>query len=83
MKMNITLSADEQLIRKSREYAAKHHTTLNNLIREYLKKLTVGTDSTTSPAEEFSCMAEQFAGESPVGYRFNREELYNRDQPHE
>ena len=37
--MNITLSADKRLIEKCRDFAKKHNTTLNNLIREYLKRI--------------------------------------------
>jgi len=35
--MNITLSASEKLIEKSREYARRHNTSLNNLIRVFEK----------------------------------------------
>lgn len=41
---NITLSIHEDLLMKSREYALKHGTSLNNLIRRLLKT-TVMTDS--------------------------------------
>ena len=34
---NITLSADENLIASARAYAQAHGTTLNDLIRDYLK----------------------------------------------
>ncbi len=77
--MNITLSADEKLIKKSREYAERHHTTLNNLIREYLQKISVGNgDGELSISEEFARTATLYAGESEPGYHFNREELHKR-----
>jgi NRPS condensation-like uncharacterized protein len=37
---NITLSADEKLIASARTYAQAHGTTLNDLIRDYLKVVT-------------------------------------------
>ena len=37
MLKNITLSADEELIRKAREKAQREHTTLNASFREWLK----------------------------------------------
>ena len=41
---NITLSADEKLIASARAYAQAHGTTLNELIREYLKVVTSQRD---------------------------------------
>jgi hypothetical protein len=38
MLKNITLSADEELIRKAREKAQKEHTTLNASFRQWLKQ---------------------------------------------
>ncbi|MBK6389847.1 MAG: hypothetical protein IPF70_04605 [Saprospiraceae bacterium] len=40
MTKNITLTADEALIRKAREKAFKEHTTLNNEFRLWLEKYT-------------------------------------------
>jgi uncharacterized protein DUF6364 len=77
--MNITLSADEKLIEKSREYARRHNTSLNNLIREYLKKLSDSNiDDNLSAGESFAAMTQTYAGESSPGYHFNRDELYSR-----
>ena len=50
--MNITLSADKSLIAKARKYAQKHNTTLNNLVREYLKKIVNNSD-VDKAADEF------------------------------
>ena len=36
---NITLSADEQLIRQARDQARARHTTLNQLFRDWLQSL--------------------------------------------
>lgn len=75
--MNVTLSADEKLIQKSREYARKHQTTLNRMIRDYLKQLTSEQEAAEA-AGEFAALAQEEAGESAPGYRFNRDELYDR-----
>ncbi|MCK5156103.1 MAG: hypothetical protein KAQ69_06690 [Spirochaetales bacterium] len=77
--MNITLSADGKLIKRSREYALRHHTTLNNLIREYLKKISDSSlDDSLSAGESFMAMTQSYAGESSPDYHFNRDELYDR-----
>ena len=75
--MNITLSADKSLIEKTRRYAKKHNTTLNNLIRNYLKKL-VNTSDVLQAASEFESIAKSHAGESPSDFKFSREDIYTR-----
>jgi len=75
--MNITLSADKQLIEKSRVYAKKHNTTLNNLVRELLRRLVSEQDNEKN-ADEFEFLAKTKAGKSDNGYRFNRQEIYYR-----
>jgi hypothetical protein len=59
--MNITLSADEKLIKKARDYANKHNTTLNALIRDFLKK-TVNETETQNVAAEFEMIAIHYGG---------------------
>jgi len=75
--MNITLSADENCIKKSREYAQKHGTSLNQLIRDYLDSLTAYKER-DAVADEFSRLALEHGGCSPDGYVFDREEAHRR-----
>jgi hypothetical protein len=77
--MNITLSADERVIKKSREYARRHNTSLNQLIRDYLKRVASMEEGPT-PGEEFVSIARDYAGESAPDYRFDRDELHRRKQ---
>jgi len=77
--MNITLSANKELIEKAREYAKQHNSSLNRLIREYLTQLVDRMDG-ESAATEFEQLCEKFAGRSPAGYRFVREQTYDRGQ---
>ncbi len=74
--MNITLSADKKIIEKARMYARKQNTSLNNLVREYLKKITDHADADKA-AEEFESIALEYGGKSGRDYKFNREEIYN------
>ncbi len=76
--MNITLSADKKLIQKVRAYARKRNTSLNNLIREYLQKLASDSDL-NAIADEFEHNARSFGGRSENGFRFDREEIYDRE----
>ncbi len=41
MLKNITLSADEQFIKKAREKAHREHTTLNHYFRKWLKQFII------------------------------------------
>jgi hypothetical protein len=74
---NITLSADEQLIASARAYAQAHGTTLNDMIRDYLKAVT-GRRDPNEVADEFLREALEHPGCSPEGWRFNREEIHKR-----
>jgi replicative DNA helicase len=75
--MNITLSVDKTLIEKARRYAKKQNTTLNNLVREYLKKIT-GQSNNDKAADEFESIALEYGGKSSRDYQFNRDEIYKR-----
>ena len=74
--MNITLTADEALIKQARECARRRGTSLNNLIREQMRRLTSG--GSEGAAEEFVELALRHAGKSPRGYRFDRQEAHRR-----
>ena len=75
--MNITLSADEKLVAKAREYAQAHNTTLNQLIRDYLERITGHLDPEQA-AEGFIKLARMCPGCSDPGYVFDREALHRR-----
>lgn len=77
--MNITLSMDKELIKKARDYAVRHGTTLNQMIRRYLERITSGEDK-ESCAREFEQLAKQYGGSSPEGFVFDREEAHNRGE---
>ena len=71
---NITISIDEKLLKFGREYAEKHHTSVNALIRNLLEQ-TVKTDSTLWLDECFVLMDR--ANARSEGRQWKREDLYN------
>jgi hypothetical protein len=75
--MNITLSADEKLIARARKYAEAHDTTLNQLIRDYMERITGGLDPEQA-AREFVEIARTHAGRSEPGFRFDRNAVHQR-----
>jgi len=72
---NITLALDEETLEAGREYAQRHQTTLNTLVRELLTK-TVLADRKAAVHEMFRLM-DAHPGKSK-GKRWKREELYGR-----
>ena len=73
--MNVTFSADKELIEKARRYAAFHNTTLNKLFRDYLKQI-VGDMSPEEAAAAFREIAMTMSGRSPDGWRLNRSTIH-------
>jgi hypothetical protein len=72
---NITLALDEETLAAGREYAQRHQTSLNNLVRDLLRK-TAGTDRATALTELLRVM-DSHPGNSK-GRKWRREDLYAR-----
>lgn len=71
---NVTISLDEELLTAGREYAEKHQTSLNALIRKLLEQ-TVRSESTSWLDECFEKM-DSLKTDSH-GIKWKREELYD------
>ena len=72
--MNITLAADAETVKRTREYARQHGTSVNQLVRNFLQNLTAREDRSHA-ADEFLRNATAHAGRSPKGFHFNREDV--------
>ena len=72
---DITISLDDKLLRAGREYAEKHHTSLDELIRKLLAD-TVSNHSTDWLEECFE-LADRL-GTSSKGNHWTRKELHER-----
>ncbi len=72
--MNVTLSIDEKTVTRARKKAEALGKSLNQLIRDYLRKLA-GEDDAARFIEEF----ERLSGTgNSHGQRFNRDEAHER-----
>lgn len=73
--MNVTLSLPDDLLKKSREYAEKHGTTLNEFIRTLLKQAVnpAGND----PIQQLINNSQRLEV-TTKGWKWNREDLYDR-----
>jgi hypothetical protein len=74
--MNITLSVDDEVIRRARRQADVLGTSVNQLVRGYLEQLAGRSDSATIAAE-FERLSWLSHGNSR-GWKFNREEIHER-----
>ena len=75
--VNVTLTANEDLVAKARAYAQARNTTLNQLVRDYLQRLTGQLDPQQA-AEEFAELARNVPGRSDEGFKFDRREAHAR-----
>jgi plasmid stability protein len=72
---NITLAIDEEVLREARIYAAKHNTTVNALVRDYLTQLVAFEDRAARAREELVEMAK--TSKARMGsWKWNREDAY-------
>lgn len=73
MKKNITLSADENIIKKARQRARKQKTTLNNEFRKWLERYS----NDDSLADYYTLIMKRLEYVK-AGQKFSREELNER-----
>jgi hypothetical protein len=72
---NVTLSIEDDLLVRSREYARAHRTTLNGMVRNLLRSAVGGADYPTRLSECLE-LADQANGHS-AGRRWKRSDLYD------
>lgn len=82
MTRNITLSIDEEVVKAVRIYAAKRDTSLNALVREYLKKLASQEEESQEQRREMArkeLLRLAKRSNAVVGeITWSREDLYDR-----
>ena len=77
--MSITLSIPPAVVQDARAYAAENGTTMSRLIREYFISLvSAEKDEPQSKGCRFLELAETADVQLPNGWRFNRNECYER-----
>jgi len=72
--MNLTISVDDDLLRRARALARERGVSLQDLLREYLRSIA-GETSPEAVAEELLDLMDRHGGHSG-GRRFGREEAY-------
>jgi hypothetical protein len=78
MTRNITLAIDDADLSRARRYAAEHSTTVNALVREYLKSLSPEMTADQQAAVERMRNRSQARTSFMTGPTWTREDLYDR-----
>jgi uncharacterized protein DUF6364 len=76
LKVNLTLSIDDEIIQQARRRADALGKSVNQLVREYLEQLA-GKSDLKVLADEFEELSRNPLGNSR-GWKFNREEIHER-----
>ena len=76
--MNVTLSIPEETVKEARLYAAKHGTSLNQLIREHLAEL-IHQAERRKRAEEAVALFRSLPKTLPAGEKLTREDYAERE----
>lgn len=74
--VNLTLSVDPRTVARARKAAQAQGKSLNQVLREYLEQLA-GQRDPAELVEELRRLRLDYPGDSS-GWRFQREELYDR-----
>jgi hypothetical protein len=76
MMANITLTVEDRLLQRARDVAASMGTTLNGLVRSYLRQIADGS-SPSETSREFRELSFEHQGGSN-GWSFDRDEIHER-----
>ncbi|SDR46060.1 hypothetical protein SAMN05519103_03437 [Rhizobiales bacterium GAS113] len=75
---NITLAVDEDVLDKVRKYAVSRDTTVNAIVREHLEQIAKNDDRLKQVVAELRRLSENSTAELGPGYKWNREDCYER-----
>ena len=73
--MTLQLSIDDQIVQGARKVAESMGTSIDQLIQDYLEKLT-SSEAVEAELEELDRLSEEAKGDSR-GWKFNRDEIYD------
>lgn len=75
---NLTVTLDDQVLRRARIKALEQGTSVNAVVSRYLERYA-GAAESAEALRAFAALAEQVAGSSgPDGRSWRREDLYDR-----
>jgi hypothetical protein len=75
---NLTLSIDDDLLKRARLHALEQDTSVNALVRAYLQDLAGADARHDAVSELLSLAAKSDSGSGPAGRTWTRDDLYGR-----
>ncbi len=75
---NLTLSIDEELLKRARIRALEQDTSVNSLVRDYLEGFATGGPQRSGMTEFLAWAETVHASSGPRGRTWTRDELYER-----
>jgi hypothetical protein len=75
---NITLAVEEEVLDKVRIVAAEKRTTVNAMVREYLLEIAGRDEKIENARRRLLELMEQSKGDMGPGWKWSREETYER-----
>lgn len=75
---NITLAVEDDVLDAVRLYAARRRTSVNALVREFLRGLTDQETRAREAMAELRALSEKTSARLGPDYKFDRESLYER-----
>ncbi len=75
---NLTLSLDDELLKRARIRALEQDTSVNSLVREYLEDFASSSSQPSAIAGFLTLAKSLHAGSGPGGRSWTREQLYER-----
>ena len=74
MDTKLTLKLNEEIIRKAKKYAHRHHTSLSRMIENYLRKITEHSD--VPGEEEITPLVKSLSGIIRLPRNYNPKKNY-------
>jgi plasmid stability protein len=75
---NLTLTVEEEVLREARIRALERGTSVNALVRNYLRQLAGRSTAAEGVAEFLAATKDTGAGSGPEGRTWSRDDLYDR-----
>lgn len=75
---NLTVSIDDELLKRARVRALEQDTSVNSLVRDYLKSFATGGPRSPGMEEFLEWAQSVHASSGPGGRKWTRAELYER-----
>jgi len=75
---NLTLTIEEDVLRQARIRALELGTSVNALVREYIRQLAGRSGAAEGIAEFFAATRDGGAASGPEGRTWSRDDLYDR-----